>query len=136
MSLLLAISTIQMNAKREISGTRPGEATNLGVDMPGTMDHIETVTMIEADLFEQDTDKHKVKEIGRKLAAQDDSSERWSYETIQKCIDDHKQNPSRAREFVAKNKKNFRPRFRSVRTASSSSKIWPLSLLRLGHSYA
>lgn len=49
------------------------------------MDHIETVTMIEADLLEQDTDKHKVKEIGRKLAAQDDSSERWSYETIQKC---------------------------------------------------
>lgn len=71
----------------EIYGIGPGEATHLGVDMPGAMDHLETVKLIKSDLLGLDSNAHK--EIARKLADPNDAViplERRMYEGAQKMI--------------------------------------------------
>lgn len=65
---------LQYSSKPEwtnMDGVNPGQATHLSVDMPGKMDHIETVKDIKSDLQELDSKAHK--EIARKLADANDT---------------------------------------------------------------
>lgn len=96
---------LQYSSKPEwnMYGINPGQATHLAVDMPGKMDHIETVKEFKSDLQELDSKAHR--EIGRKLADPNDAVipyERQSYERVQKLIDGKFENLSRAQDFFAK----------------------------------
>lgn len=99
---------LQYSSKPEwtnMYGINPGQATHLGVDMPGKMDHIETVKDIKSDLQGLDSKAHK--EIARKLADPNDAVrvipyERQIYEISQKSIEGKREILSRAEDFFAK----------------------------------
>lgn len=70
-------------------GIQPVQATHLGVDMPGKMDHIETINEFKSDLQELDSKAHR--EIARKLADPNDAVipyERQRFGRAKKTIDD------------------------------------------------
>lgn len=101
---------LQYSNKRQwdIYGIIPGEVKYLSVDMPGLLDHIETVKDIKSDLLELDSKAHK--EIARRLADPNDTiipSERHSYERVQKIINGKRQVLSRAEDFFAKKKQSL-----------------------------
>lgn len=89
------------NTQWDIYGISPEDSTHLSVDMPGAMDHIETVKLIKSEIHEPDSNAHKGDSPKTCRPKRCNHSTRA---TVQKSIHEKKQELSRAEDFFARSK--------------------------------